>query len=158
VIAAITTIAAILAVGVLAAITHYDTYSSRPLAEALRARMAPGEPLVSLRVYRFDLPLYARWPEPIPVLHSWNDPALRQQDSWPRELADAGDFDRATGERVLIDVSRLREVLCAQPVTWVVAHAKDKEPLLEGAQRVAANPHYALMRVERSGLDCGLAR
>jgi hypothetical protein len=30
--------------------------------------------------------------------------------------------------------------------------------LLEGAQRVAANPHYALMRVERSGLDCGLAR
>lgn len=149
---------AVLLIVALAAIAHYDHRSSRPLADALRAQRAPGEPLIELRVYRFDFALHAHWQEPIPVLHSGSNPQLRRADSWPRELADAGEFDRATGQRELIDPGRLAEILCAHPVTWVLARASEPDPLLRTAQRVAETDDDALFRVERDTLDCGKQR
>lgn len=151
---AMTLATGVLLIVALVAIAHFDHHSSRPLADALRTHRAPGEPLIELRVYRFDFPLHAHWQEPIPVLHAWADPQLRRTDSWPRELADAGDFDRATGQQELIDASRLAEMLCAHPVTWVLARASEADPLLRNARQVAATDNDALFRVERDTIDC----
>ncbi len=146
----------VLMVSAIAIFGRYDRYSSKPLAEAFRAQAAPGEPLISVRVYRFDLPIYAQLPAPIPVVLNWRSPTIARTDSWPRELYDAAGFDRAAGERVLIDVSQLPSLLCAQPVSWIVTAVKDKDPLLASAQTVAANPFYQLLRFERerSTLSC----
>ena len=133
-----------------------DPYSSKPLAAAWLQKAAPGEPLVSLKTYRFDLPVYARLPEPIPVVMDWSSPSIALTDSWPRELADAARFDPPAGERVLIDIRQLPALLCAQPVTWIVTTVKENDALLATAETVAAMPRYKLLRFDReqSTLSC----
>jgi 4-amino-4-deoxy-L-arabinose transferase-like glycosyltransferase len=154
--AAVVVLSGLLLVGAVWVLGHESPYSSKPLGQAYRARAAAGEPLISLNVYRFDLPVYAQLQEPIPVLLDWSAPSVRTNDSWPRELADAARFDPAAGERVLIDRTRLREVLCAHTITWVVTQVREKNPLLSTAENVAANPFYQLLRFDlsRSGLSC----
>lgn len=135
-----------------------DKYSSKPLAMAWRAQAAPGEPLISLRTYRFDFPVYAQLPAPIPVVMNWSSPSIAKTDSWPRELADAAGFDPQAGERVLVDLAKFPALLCAQPVSWIIMPVKDNNPLplLASARTVAANPYYRLLRFEReqSTLSC----
>jgi len=133
-----------------------DPYSSKPLAAAWRAQAAPGEPLISLRVYRFDLPIYAQLPAPIPVVMDWSSPSIANTDSWPRELADAARFDPEAGARVLVDQAQLPSLLCAQPVSWIVTAVKYTDPLLANAETVAAMPRYKLLRFrrDRSTLSC----
>jgi 4-amino-4-deoxy-L-arabinose transferase-like glycosyltransferase len=156
---AVVVLTGVLLVSAVYVLGHESPYSSKPLGQAFRARAAAGEPLISLNVYRFDLPVYAQLQAPIPVLLDWSAPSVRTIDSWPRELADAARFDPAAGARVLIHRNRLHEVLCAHPVTWVVTQVRDKDPLLSTAENVAANPFYQLLRFDlgRSGLSCDSA-
>jgi 4-amino-4-deoxy-L-arabinose transferase-like glycosyltransferase len=151
------TLTGILLVSAIILFGREDSYSSKPLAQAWLAQAAPGEPLVSLGTYRFDMPVYAQLSAPIPVIMNWNDPAIAARDSWPRELADAARFDPDAGAKVLIDIARLPALLCAQPVTWVITSAKGTPALLSTAQQVASNPHYQLLRFDRkqSTLSCG---
>ena len=133
-----------------------DEFTSKPLAAAWRAQARPGEPLISLRVYRFDMPVYAQLPAPIPVVLNWQNPDIARTDSWPRELADAAVFDPQAGARVLLNDAQLPMLLCAQPVSWIVAAVNDGEPLLANAEKVAVAPRYQLLRFdrERSTLSC----
>ncbi len=146
--------AAVLCMVAVVLISRAETVSSKALAEAWRAQARPGDGLVSLRLYRFDFPIYAQLREPLPVYHAWDDPALAAQDSWPRELIDAAEFDPALGKHVLRPVSQFNAELCAHDVTWVIARKGDGEPGLKHAVAVAENEMYALMRVERSKLAC----
>ena len=141
---------ALLLVAAIVIFGNEDEYSSKPLAQAWLAKATPGEPLVSVGVYRFDMPIYAQLATPVPVLMDWDAPSIAANDSWPRELADAAKFDPEAGKKVLVDAGRLPEMLCAQPVTWIIASAKEQAPVLASAQQVARNPHYQLLRFERS--------
>lgn len=145
-----------LIVAALVGVAWHDPHSSHPLADAWRTQARPGEPLLSLKAYRFDLPVYARLPAPVAVLHHWSDPAVVAGDNWQRELADAARFDPGTGSQVLVDIARLKDLLCAAPVSWIVAHESEQEPLLASAVPVASNDHFRLLRFdrERSNLSC----
>ncbi len=151
---AITVGAALLCVVAVVLISRAETVSSKALAAAWREQARPGDGLLSLRLYRFDFPIYAQLAQPLPVYHAWEDPALAAQDSWPRELIDATEFDPDTGKQVLRPVAELKSALCAQEVTWVIARKDDGEPLLREASIAAENEMYALRRVTRSQLDC----
>lgn len=146
--------AAVLCVVAVALISRAETVSSKALASTWREQAGPGDGLLSLRLYRFDFPIYAQLKEPLAVYHAWEDPALAAQDSWPRELIDAARFDPAVGKQVLRPAAGLKAALCAHEVTWVVARKDDGEPLLKDATMVADNEVYALKRVERSKLAC----
>ncbi len=146
--------AAVLCVVAVVLISHAETVSSKALAAAWREQARPGDGLLSLRLYRFDFPIYAQLKEPLAVYHAWEDPALAAQDSWPRELIDASRFDPAVGKQVLRPAAELKAALCAHEVTWVVARKDDGEPLLKDASTAAENEMYALKRVERSKLGC----
>ncbi len=146
--------AALICVVAVALISRAETVSSKALAATWRAQARPGDGLLSLRLYRFDFPIYAQLAQPLPVYHVWEDPSLAAQDSWPRELIDATEFDPEAGKQVLRPVAELKTALCAHDVTWVIARKDDVEPLLKDASIAAENELYALKRVERSKLDC----
>jgi 4-amino-4-deoxy-L-arabinose transferase-like glycosyltransferase len=146
---AMAVITAISLVTVIYVLGRNDPYSSKPLATAWREQAAPGEPLISLGVYRFDFPLYGKVPEPMPVLMDWSDPAIVKRDSWPRELADAARFDPKAGQHVLVNQSELPAMLCAQAVTWIITAAKENRPPLALADTIATTSYYKLLRFDR---------
>lgn len=154
--AAAAALAGALMVSALVGVAWHDPHSSHPLAEAWRAQARPGEPLMSLKIYRFDLPVYARLPAPVVVLHHWSEPSTVVGDSWQRELADAARFDPESGAHVLVDIDHLKELLCAVPVSWIIANEGEQEGLLESAVPVASNDHVRLLRFDReqSNLSC----
>ena len=88
------------------------------------------------------------------MYHSWDDPSLAAQDSWPRALIDAAVFNPVIGKQVLRPIAGLAAALCEHELTWVIARKDDGEPLLKDAAIVAENALYALKRVERSKLAC----
>jgi len=133
-----------------------DVYSSKSLAAAYRSAASPQDQVLSMGLYRFDFPVYAQLRAPLPVVLNWDDPAIKQTDSWPRELVDAAEFDPAAGERVLIKPDDLSALLCANDVSWIIAPLSNNEPLLSSAETIRNTTLFKLMRFdrERSNLPC----
>jgi 4-amino-4-deoxy-L-arabinose transferase-like glycosyltransferase len=147
---AMVVIAATLCVGSIIAITRADDISSKPLVAAYRQNATPGEPLVFLQAFRFDVPFYARLAEPIIIIDNWDQPIVK--DSWPKELADAAKFKPSAGEKVLINTPEMSKILCAQPVIWVISPTgyitKSKE--FNSLEPVAKNSLYSLVKISSS--------
>ena len=147
---ALVVVAAALCVGSIIAITRADDITSKPLAKAYRDHAAPGEPLVFLQTYRFDIPFYAHLAEPIIIIDKWDEPITR--DSWSKEMADAAVFKPKAGEKVLVNTPDMLKVLCAQPVTWAISPkdfiASSKQ--LQSLEPVASNSLYVLVKIPSS--------
>ncbi len=118
---------AVIAAGIcllaVAALLLVPQRSTKGLARTLAAAAAPGDQLVMLDQYAYDLPLYANWRAPVVVVANWDDPGLKRADDWRRELLDAAQFAPAQGAEVLWQPERLRAMLCdpAHPTTWLLA-------------------------------------
>jgi len=99
------------------------------------------------------VPFYAELRDPVPVISEWNEPITK--DSWPKELADASRFRPALGQHVLVDVTRMKDFLCSQPVSWVIVPADYAAGVdaLKNIAPVARNRLYVLLRVDASGPD-----
>ena len=134
--------------------------SARVLGRALQPLAGPGERLVFLHAYYFDLPFYARWPGTVEVVEDWDDPALSGRDNWRKELADAGVFDPDQARRVLRLPSDVPAVHCGIAPMWVVGPETmaRRYPLLHDAQAVALQRDLVLWRVPGRGFSapgCG---
>ena len=143
-------LAAALCVGSIVAITRADDITSKPLAKAYRDNAASGEPLVFLKTYRFDIPFYAKLAEPIIIIDKWDEPITR--DSWSKEMADAAVFRPTAGEKVLVNTPDMLNVLCSQPVTWVIT-PKDfiaANQQFQSLEPVASNSLYVLVKIPSS--------
>ncbi len=147
---ALVALAGIICVASILAITRADTISSKSMALAYRQNAAPDEPLVLLQTYRFDIPFYTKLTEPLIVISKWDEVHIK--DSWSKELADAAKFSPSSGEKVLINTPDMLKILCARPVTWVIAPAKyianSKE--LQSLEAVAQNSLYVLVKIPSS--------
>jgi hypothetical protein len=142
-------LAAGLCVGVLVAISLAENVSSKVLAQAYQKNSAPNEPVVFLQTYRFDFSFYARLHQPSIIIDKWDEPIVK--DSWPKEMADAARFRPTVGEKVLINMSDIRKILCDNPVTWVISpegyYTQSKE--LKSIEPVASSGGYVLIKVTR---------
>ncbi|MBS0445667.1 MAG: glycosyltransferase family 39 protein [Proteobacteria bacterium] len=155
-------VAAALGLAVIATTSLGFDRSVRRLAAPLMAQRSAGEPIVFIDEYYYDLPFYARLREPVRVLEDWSDPAIPRRDNWRKELYDAGQFDRAAADRLLVPRVELPSLLCLEPVTWVLAQtdAAGRYPVLAHATVVATQRKTTLWRVERHApgvsavLDC----
>lgn len=138
-----------LSLGIVAALGAQHRKSSAQLAGVLRGRLAPGDAVVMLDRYRFDLAFYARLRQPALVVQPWDAPGLTRGDSWPRELADAAGFAPAAGAAVLVTDAQLAARLPAMPCAWVLgdAQAPVAHAWLRGAERVAMAGNTALWRL-----------
>ncbi len=111
--------------------------SARGLGQAMAAA-PPVDAVLMIEGYDFDLPFYAGLRGPVWVADQWDDPAIRREDSWRKELLEAADFAPALRDR-LLPLTLLASRDCPGARTWVVApaDAPDYYPeLLDGATAV----------------------
>jgi len=144
-------IAALVCWFAVAALLVFPQRSTRPLAQVLAKQAGPGDQLVMLDQYAYDLPMYADWRAPIAVVSNWDDPDLKQADDWRLELYDAAQFEPDAGHRLLWLPARLQSFLCApdHPTTWLVGYLDEAHrfPVLAGLAPQALAPKMGLWRV-----------
>ena len=107
-------VAGIVVVGVLA------PKSAAGAAEALAARLQPGEKVVFVDVMLYDLPVIADLKQPVIVASDWGPEVLRH-DNWRKELYESARFDPELGRRLLWPIDRLAELACGERATWFVS-------------------------------------
>ncbi len=110
--------------------------SARDLAQSMLAVRQPGQPVVALWNYPFDLPFYAALETPMWVVEDWVDPDIQARDNWRKELVDAGQFAPEQAAGRLLSQAQLPPRLCAVPVAFVVASVD--EPRLPDYLRTTA--------------------
>jgi 4-amino-4-deoxy-L-arabinose transferase-like glycosyltransferase len=126
------------------------------IARTLARLRAPGDRVVFVKEYFFDIPLHARLADPVPVIGDWSDPAFAQRDNWRRELAEAAPFAPALAATLLVDAGHGFALRCGAPL-WVLVKSGDEAPVaaLPGAVRVEVSNRVALWRV--AAADCAKA-
>jgi 4-amino-4-deoxy-L-arabinose transferase-like glycosyltransferase len=124
--------------GAVAYAALHPVKSGRELGLVLRGAQ-PGDRVLFLQHYWFDVPVYARLTAPVAVVAGWGEPGFEGRDNWHKELADAGSFDPAAAHDVLLTADRGELALCGSAVTWVVGNAKalQRYPLLAQATVLA---------------------
>ncbi len=148
-------LAGLLCVGAVVVLARLPLSSAHTLGKTLLAQRQPGEPLLFLGDNYYDISFYAHVTDPIAVVQEWSDPAIHRRDNWVKEFADAGQFATPqTVARVLVTPARLPAILCAQPVSWVMAPVYSADPkiypFLAHAARVATEGRNSLWRIDRS--------
>ncbi|GAA0217258.1 glycosyltransferase family 39 protein [Castellaniella daejeonensis] len=134
-----------------AALVLFPQRSTKGLAQALAASAQPGDHLVMLDQYSYDVPMYAGWRDPIIAVSHWDDPRIMQGDDWRRELADAAGFAPDRGADRLWPEQRLQAYLCdpGHATTWLLAWLDEAEryPALAGREPWAQSRKMGLWRV-----------
>ena len=128
--------------------TRYDR-DNTALAHALRDLRAPGDPVVFVDEYFFDIPLHARLAEPVPVITDWHDPKIAERDNWRRELAEAAPFAPERGASLLVDAPHGYALRCGKAPLWAVVKLEDDALVAAqpAATRVLASNRAVLWRL-----------
>jgi 4-amino-4-deoxy-L-arabinose transferase-like glycosyltransferase len=136
-------------VAVVAAVTAFPGKSLRDLGRTLAERAAPGEPVVFLYDYYFDVPFYAHLSAPVGVVEDWSDPRVVGRDNWSKELLDAQRFASGAAARVLLSPAELADAICNATTTWVMGYYTkvSLEPALVNATEIARSGTTVLWRV-----------
>ena len=144
----------LLALAVVGWLTLHQDYSLRGLGQTLRAQHQADEPVYMLEEYFYDVPFYAHLRAPVHVVDDWGTPAVKQRDNWRKEIADAGEFDTAAAQRLLLRPEALLPALCAAPVSWVMAeqYLAPRYPFLAQAEAVRTVHEIMLWRVRAAQL------
>lgn len=138
-------LAAALCLLAVVAVVLFPPRSTRTLAQVLATSVRPGDDVVMLDQYAYDVPLYAGWQGPIRAVARWDDPKTLQGDNWRRELAEAAVFEPELAAQRLWTGAQFQAALCdpAHPVTWVLtwldeAHfwpaIADREPFAQSGK------------------------
>ncbi|MEZ2298244.1 ArnT family glycosyltransferase [Variovorax sp. RCC_210] len=110
--------------------------------------VAPGERVLMLDSYYYEIPFYWNLREPVLVSDDWQAAARDPRDNWRKEMSDAGRFEPARAAATLLQRTRLAATLCVPRTTWIVgpntAHLAN--PWLLKAQLVAVNDGAAAWR------------
>ncbi|WP_243430212.1 glycosyltransferase family 39 protein [Alcaligenes sp. SORT26] len=156
-----------LAIGVLLCLAAVVTMvlrpqvNSRELGRVLAAEYQPGDRVVFLNNYRYDLGFYVPGLQSISVMGRWDDPDIMRTDSWRKELLEAARFEPQRGALTLIDRETLRKQLCqdSKAVFWLIGgpDAVRQSQVLNHAQRLYEDQRIALWRFDQDDheLMCG---
>ena len=125
------TVAALACVAVVLAITWQAPKSNRGAALALAQAMAPGDTVVMVDDYLYDIAFYARLHDPVVFASDWDNPLLPKQDNWRNELVDAARFAPARGAAELRPMAQLGQLACEGHTVWFVV-ASVKAPRVAG--------------------------
>ena len=130
-------------------------HSTRDIGRALGAQRSPGEPVVMLDKYYYDVPYYAGLRFPVAVVADWNSPDIRLHDDWRKEIADAAYFSDDVGRRSLLTAAQVPQLLCQSMVGWVIAStdAPTRFRFLAHARAVVTEGSTTLWRVATSTPD-----
>ena len=148
-------VSALMGLGMVAALTVNQKYSSKDMGAVLRQQLKPGEPVYMLKRYVYDLPFYAHLTQPVRVVDDWEKARLNRNDNWQHELLDAGAFKPVVANQVLLPVGALKSQLCAGGVSWLVGRSDMAKEfaLLANAQQVFTKHGLVLWRVDAQALS-----
>lgn len=146
---------AVICLIVVVAVTFSPSGSARPVGQALRQQRHPGEPVVFLYRYPFDLPFYARLDVAPVVVGRWA-PQDIVRDDWHKELFDAARFEPATGVQQLIAPEALRSLLCSHHPAWLVGTREEVVAVAADAaiSEVARTGKFSLWKVSSPATPC----
>jgi 4-amino-4-deoxy-L-arabinose transferase-like glycosyltransferase len=149
-------VAALACLSIVAGVALAHLRGDAALGRALEAARQAGEPVVFVGRYPYDVPFYGQLDAPVQVLDDWQSPGIPRHDDWRKELYDAGRFDPAAAQRVLLGREALPALLCAHERSWLVASSAQlqADPLLQGAREVARVKDTALWALPRRALNC----
>ncbi|MDM0004387.1 glycosyltransferase family 39 protein [Variovorax sp. J22G73] len=145
---ATTLASAALCVGCVVAVTLYAVPPDTRLRLPAGQQVAPGEQVLMLDSYSYEIPFYWNLREPVLVSDDWQAVAHDPRDNWRKELYDAGRFEPARAAATLVQRERLASTLCVPRATWIVAPASapPADPWLGRAQLAAVNQGLAAWR------------
>lgn len=148
-------LAAVACVAIIVGVARHEGNSHRDIALELRQQLQPGDRVVFAGEPFFDVPFYARLPQPPVVLDDWDDPAILRRDDWRKELRDAARFDPPAGGRLLLRPAQAATLACGPGTTWVLAPpAWQPLPALGPLQRVRDGRRAVLWRSAGRGAAC----
>jgi 4-amino-4-deoxy-L-arabinose transferase-like glycosyltransferase len=144
-------LAVIVCVAAVVAGGYKQPKSFRVLAQQIAVRIAPGDQVLFLQDYFFDVPIYARLASPVLVAEDWQSPEVDRHDNWIKELRDAQRFADADAARVLVTPAQVPAILCGAGTTWVMGHASmpGRYPALAQAEQIGQSGETILWRIER---------
>jgi hypothetical protein len=143
--------AAVLCIGIVAALAWQAPHSHRDLGETLARLRQPDERVVFVEGAFFDVPFYAGLTRPPIVLSDWDDPDIARTDNWRKELSDAGRFDPSAAARQLWRTDRAAQLLCSPGTVWFVADLAWPPPsALSGLAPVYKGNNGTLWRTDAS--------
>jgi 4-amino-4-deoxy-L-arabinose transferase-like glycosyltransferase len=121
--------------------------------------VAPGDRVVMLGQYFYELPFYWRMALPVVVAADWRPEVAHARDNWRKELADAARFDPDAGARLLQPIEAQPAALCGGGRTWVIgpSNAQLFASWVLGMRLVTFNAHIAVWRHDGrpgEGADC----
>jgi 4-amino-4-deoxy-L-arabinose transferase-like glycosyltransferase len=142
-------VSALLCLTIVVAIAWQAPKSNLGVARALAARIAPGDKVVMVDEFLYDVPFYAQLREPVVFASDWHDPEVALQDNWRNELLDAAAFAPKLGQQVLQPLERLDDLACGSATVWIpvsVGHAR-RVSQMTGATRVFGDKNSELWHV-----------
>jgi 4-amino-4-deoxy-L-arabinose transferase-like glycosyltransferase len=141
--------AAIACVAIVGAVAWKAPQSSRALALQLAERIAPGDSVVMVDEYYYDVPFYAHLTKPVVIASRWDDPELPTRDNWRKEVFDAARFDPALGSQLLKPLDKLDALTCGAGAAWFIAPPAEaaRVSALAGATRTFTDQRAELWRV-----------
>ena len=138
--------------------------SRQSLAQTLGSLKQPGEPVLFLDNFYYDVAFYARLDAPVSVVDAWL-PAEVAKDSWRRELTDAQHLAHVATDRRLLLPAELEPTLCRARSGWLIgpwpAGASRswlaRQPPIEQSGDTALWHVDASNPAQRSALHCAVA-
>ena len=140
---------AVACVAIVTVVAWQAPQSNRALAQALAASVAPGDKVVMVDEYLYDVPFYAQLKHPVIITGHWGDPELPKRDNWRKEVFDAARFDPALGRELLLPAGNLDRIACGAGAVWFIVPAPNAGPVaaLAGAVRAFSDARNELWRV-----------
>ena len=127
-------VSAVVCVAVVGGIAWKVPYSAHETAQVLREQWRPGDRVVFVDEYLYDLPFYAQLREPVWVLSRWNDADIAQRDNWRKELHDALRFATPQSRAYLVPFEEAARVTCTSGQVWWVGRQDPRQQFPSLAQ------------------------
>lgn len=116
-----TAMSLLMTLAAIAWLSIHPTRSTKAIAQDLLQARAPGQQVVMLENYYFDVPFYAALKSPVTIIDDWAGEGA-QRDNWRKELVDAGSFAPGSARAVLQPAAAgLPAYLCQQhDAVWII--------------------------------------
>ena len=121
--------AAVVCVALVGVLAWKAPKSAEGVARVLGSQIQPGDRVVFVDEFFYDVPFYARLREPVFVLSRWDDPDIPRRDNWRKELWDAARFANPAQRQVLWPIAQAERLACSTGQIWWVTHSDPSQTL-----------------------------
>ncbi|MEI7429548.1 MAG: glycosyltransferase family 39 protein [Betaproteobacteria bacterium] len=129
-----------------------DKVSFKKVLTTVEPKFQPEDQMVMIEEYQYDMPFYLRATNPAWVVSNWKDPVIPKNDDSRKELFDAGQFNPAMMQKVLLLPADFTSRLCQQSEGTLWVWGKTEEvpnyPFLESSTIASTAGKKALWRLD----------